>query len=272
MRLWAKITCAVVGAVAMTVPAAGQPALEDWLVERQESSWEVSETAEIELSNPWGDIAVRAHEHPEIYLLANWQHHRDDPRALEVSADLLREKITLAIGFADLELDIVPADWSSRRADITLFVPQHAVTHFSTAKGNLEVRGTRGPTTVETGGGDIKLRLYGGATVRTDHGSVLAQFTRTDWVLPVEITTTTGPIRVELPQDGRARTTLETRGEITSDYSMDVERVEGSQLKRARLKAGEAGSSGGTLQLMSFSGPIAVVETLVSAEKGDNTQ
>lgn len=249
------------------VAAPAQQVPEDWRLERQEWTWEVDATAEIRLTNPWGDLAVRAHKLPEIYLLANWQHHRDDPRTLHLAAEHTSDKVTLQIGFVELELAEVPTDWAPRRTDVTIFVPEHAVTHFSTDKGKLEVRGTRAPTTVKTGGGDIKLRIFGSVTAATDHGAVLAQFRRSDWAPPVDISTATGAVRVEMPRGSDPRATLETRGEITSDYSMQVERVEGSQLKRARLRAGEAGSSGGTLEVRSYSGPIAVVETLVSDEK-----
>jgi hypothetical protein len=238
---------------------AGTPSVDDWRVDRYEQTWPVGEATSIEVSNPWGDIAVRGSASQEVYLLANTQRHRDDPRAFDLQASPTSGVFTIHVGFEEGEGGEAPSAWSRRRTDITVFVPASASTRFSTDSGTLEVRGTRGPVRVLSTSGDLRLRVHGAVTARTEHGDVLAQFLATDWKQPVEISTRTGDIRVEMPRGGRADVTIETRGPITSDYSMKIERAEGAQLKRAKVDAG----GGQTISLHSHRGAIQILQTLV---------
>lgn len=247
----------------VTLAQVEAPSPEDWRVERQEWTWQVDPGASIRIDNPWGDIAIRAHDLPEVYLLANSQRHRNDPRALDLTVVNESKGFSADVDFEEKDLREEPLSWAKRRADLTVFVPENPATQFSTDKGVLEIRGTRGPTHARSVSGDIRLRIYGATTATTDHGDVMAQFLRTDWPRPAEITTSTGSIRVEMPQGGSAQVEIETRGEITSDYSMEVERVSGTQLKRARISAGK---NGPRLNLRSNQGAIQFVESLVPEE------
>ncbi len=239
------------------------PAEEDWQLERQEWTWQVDPADAITIGNPLGDLAVRVHDRAEVYLLANTQRHRDDPRALEVTADKMTGKLEVMVGFEGEETGEEPSSWVPRRADITVFVPEDATSTFSTHQGTLEIRGTRGPVEARSFSGDIRLRIFGAVSASTDHGDVLAQFLRTDGLRPSEITTSSGSIRVEMPQGGAAEVEIETRGEITSDYSMEIDRVAGTLLKQAQISAG---SNGPRLSLTSYQGAIQFVESLVPAQ------
>jgi hypothetical protein len=261
--------------MAAALPAVAQPVPEDWRLERSERTWPLAAATSVTVANPFGDLLVRTSDRPEVYLLANTQRHRDDPRELVVEARQEPGTLSIAIGFGAVEPQRAPAEipaaWVPRRCDVTVFVPRSAATHFSTREGLLEIRGTIEPTEAETWSGDLRLRILGPVTAHTEHGDVLVQFRRTDWALPVAISTVSGEIRVEMPEGGGAEVALATRGEITSDYSTEVERQEGSLLKRARLVVG---GGGGSLRLDSYQGAIKVLQSLVplaqdSEEDGD---
>ncbi len=252
-----------------TLPAIAQEAAGladgEWRVERLENTWPIAETAAVRVKNPRGSLWVRTHQRPEVYLLAHVQRHRDDPRELDLALARSDQELAVEADFTMVDAGSVtePAEWAKRRIDLTVFVPTAAATRFSTDQGSIEVRGVRGPTSVETRTGDLRLRVHGAVAARTVNGDVLAQFLGTDWGRPAEIASTTGAIRVEMPRGGGAGVVVETRGEITSDFSTEIEWVDGSLLKRARLSVGAGGES---LRLTSHQGAIKILQSLVSAE------
>lgn len=248
-----------------------EPQLEDWLIERFEQTWQVDEGAAISINNPWGNLVVRTHQASEVYLLGHLQRHRDDPRQLDLQVERVEtasgSPTTLALGveFAAAAVEQQsPAAWDKRRIDITVFVPHAADLRFETGDGQLEVRGSAGHVEATTRSGTIKLRVAGSVDVRSQHGRVLAQFTRTDWRRPIEISTQTSEIRVEMPAGGRATVAIETRGEITSDFSTTIERHQASLLKTARLTVGDGGAA---MRLSSQQGPIKILGSLVPSEE-----
>lgn len=279
LRSAALLSAAVLAALAWIGPAHGQGPADDWRIERLERTWPLPETAAVRVDNPLGSLWVRTHKDGEVYLLAHVQRHRDDPRELDLQLVQRDEELSIEVSFTDAQIGAQigaqtddqtdsasqpePEAWTKRRVDLTVFVPPATATRFSTRTGLLEVRGTRGPTQVETSSGEIKLRVHGAATARTENGDVLAQFLGTNWDRAVEITSTTGAIRVEMPRGGNAGVVVETRGEITSDFSTEIERVADSLLKRARLTVGENGQP---MRLTSHQGPIKILQSLVSAE------
>ena len=109
----------------------------------------------------------------------------------------------------------------------------------------------------------MRVRIAGSLVAKTTHGELLAQFRRTDWQTPSRIETLTGDMRVELPRGGEADVRIATRGEITTDYSLEIRRSEGSQLKQGVARIGEAG---GKLVLESNRGAIKLIESLVPKE------
>jgi len=266
VRAGAAVAAACLATLAVAAgPAAGQGPAADWRVERLERTWEIAAAAAVSLDNPWGDVAVRTHAAAEVYLLAHVQRHRDDPRELDLAVTQSDAALALAVRFATAGPEAAPDAWAKRRVDVTVFVPKAAATRFSTRAGNLEIRGTRAPTEAATETGDLRLRIAGPVAARTRDGDVLVQFLRTDWSQPVEISSLTGEIRVEMPRGGNAEVVVETRGEITSDFSTHVEWVQGTLLKRVRLSVGAAGMP---LELSSHQGPIKVLQSLVPAEDG----
>jgi len=267
--LTAALTVAVAASTAAATADRG-PQPEEWLIERFEQSWQIDEGAAISISNPWGDLAVRTHQASEVYLLGHLQRHRDDPRPLDLQVEEIAASpgspatLALTVELAGSTTEPPPADWAKRRIDVTVFVPRAANLRFETGDGQLEVRGTAGHVQATTRSGTIKLRVGGSVDVHSQHGRVLAQFTRTDWRQPIEIETKTSEIRVEMPAGGRATVAIETRGEITSDFSTTIEHHRGSLLKTARLTVGNGGVA---VRLSSQQGPIKILGSLVPSEE-----
>ena len=262
-----RLIASLIAVCALGVPLRAQePSLEDWQLARHEWTGEIADGRGVEIVNVYGDVRVRGGAEREIYLLANYQHHEDDPRRPVFAVDERAGRMLLEIRYPEVEVPEVaeiPDSWRKRRVDITVFVPAAADTKVTTTAGLAEVRGLRGQVVVSTEKGDIRVRIAGSLVAKTVHGEVLAQFRRTDWQTPSRIETLTGDMRVELPRGGEADVRIATRGEITTDYSLEIRRSEGSQLKQGVARIGEAG---GKLVLESNRGAIKLIESLVPEE------
>lgn len=231
------------------------PPLEEWRIERREWTRDSSGVAAVEVINPWGDVRVRGGKPGEIYLLTVAQRHEQDPRELEL---LFRETpagLAIETRFPAEAPAGATADWELRRVDLTVYLPKELPATIRTTRGLAEVKGLESELEVETGRGDVALRAAGRVRARSEHGSIQVQFSDAAWPAPSELDTVTGAISVELPDGAAARVELETRGDITTDFSLNIERAAGSQLKRGTALIGAGGQ---TLRLRSYSGALAI--------------
>jgi len=237
---------------------------DDWVVERFEWRGVLEMPGEARLTNLHGDLRVRPGTGDEVYVVANMQHHADDPRRPGVDVSLEGRDLRVTVGF-DEENEVVtpvPAGWEKRRVDVTVLLPATTRVDAATDRGVAEVRGLSADLRVTTGTGNIAVRGSGALVAQTQHGEILAQFRREEGLGRSELATSTGPIRAELPWDVQARASIETRGEITTDYSVRI-RYDGPELKRGVV--GEQDRPG--LVLRSYSGPIKLLRSRVPAEE-----
>ena len=267
-QVWRLALCAFV------LTASAVHGEENWLLERRERTFSVSPATAISFENPFGNVHVRVGEPEQVYVLVNSQRDQRDPRTFDLATSLKEGSFEMrAVAVGELGEVQPETGWNRHRADFTLFVPPGAATHFVTEDGLIEVRGTRAKTRLETETGEMRLRLAGPFEARSVHGDVLLQLVRTDFEEASEITTSTGQIRVALPIGAEAHVDLETRGEITTDYSIEIDRSDPTRKKRGVLRTGP-GKRGPRLSLSSSQGEIHVVEMLVrdpSTEKVEKT-
>ncbi len=276
---------------ALAVPLiAGEPSPEDWNISRYEWTGETAEGSSVAIVNLHGDIRVRTGNKGEVYLLAVIQRHNDDPRRAKVATEEGESEIRLEVRYPEVpsseagevapgnvapgapRADVqhvppeggtrnnIPEAWTRRRVDLTVFVPPGARTTARTSTGLVELKGLTGDVEAMSDSGNLRIRTAGAVRAQTRHGDVLAQLRRTDWPGTAEIETLTGDIRVELPRGAPADVHVETRGEITTDYSIDIRRRDDSLLKLGSARIGEAG---GRLVLKSNRGAIRLIESLV---------
>lgn len=256
---------AIALSLALLAPASSlgaQPAPEDWTIERTE--WRDPELAatSVEVINLHGDVRVRAGDPVGVRLIALVQHHRDDPRAAEVAAEPTERGVRIEMRYPADPAGGAAAEWERRRVDVTVLVPPAAAVRVETATGLAEVKGLGSGVEARSRAGDIVVRAAGPIVARSDHGAIFAQPRRTDWPRPSRLETVTGEIRVELPRDGAAAVRLETRGEITTDYTIEIEPPGDGQLKRGTARIG---AGGGALFLASDRGAIKLLRSPVPA-------
>ena len=246
-------------------PLEAQAAPDDWRIERLEWTSEVKAGQAVTIVNPFGDVRARGGRGQEVYVLAVAQRHLEDPRQPKVTGVEGDDgRFNVEVGYPDSAIpETIPEAWQRRRVDLTVFVPAPASTSITAMGGVVNVKGLNGELEISTRTGDIFARSAGRLAATSEHGSILAQLRRTDWNGVSRLETVTGTIRVELPRDQRLATAIETRGEITTDYSLEIQRETESRLKRARtIPVGDPRR----LELKSYQGAIELIESLVPAD------
>jgi hypothetical protein len=237
-----------------------QPDLTDWSIERLRASHPVAADAEIRVVNAWGEVRLRGGEGNEAVVSSFAQRHREDPRVPDVHIEETPTGLAIEVRFSDLREIAERPEWEKRRLDLGLFVPAGVTVSIRTEDDLIEVQDLAGRAELATDGGAIRFRGSGGLAARSESGSVFAQFRRSGWPLPAEIETRTGSIRAEFLEGAAATVEIETRGWITSDYSVAIERAAGSRAKRG---VATVGAGGQTLRLVSYSGAVTLLAVIV---------
>ncbi len=247
--------------------AVAQSGLVEWRIENDQSSHPVGAAGEVRIVNLRGGVNLRAGDGDQVVISTVSQRHLDDPRAPEVYVEELPRGVGVEVRFddsADIEEN---AEWRNRRIDIGVSVPEGAALSIRTRDGDIEVQDLVGRADLETMSGEITFKGPGGLQARSDSGSVFAQFRRSDWSAPVTIETSSGVIRAEFLEGATATAKIETRGSITTDFTVAIERSPGSRFKRGVATIGAGGQG---LQLTSSSGSIQLLAIIVpEAEKSE---
>lgn len=244
---------------------AQQPSNEVWRHTRQEWTLDLPSSGPVRVENPWGDIRIRTHGKDEVYVLANIQNHQDDPRAMSLVIDNeSKDKLGVKAHFSDEYNGTPVPDWQPRRIDLTLFLPAAQMLELQTEKGLIEVRGMAAPLSARSLTGEIRLRVKNAVEVFSENGRVEIFFVSTGWTQDAKIETRTSPVEVNFPKGARAQLAITTNGQITTDFSIDIERDENELLKTARAKIGK--KKGKKLEIKSDRGAVILLSSTIPDE------
>lgn len=233
----------------------------DWSITDHRKVIPLSRSTTIEITNDWGDIWVRGGASNALVIEASVQSHAHDPR--QFSFDLKgdsKQPVSLAPGFVEATVESIPNTVALtdelRRIDLGVRIPPGHEIHLSTTAGDVDVRELEGTIHVESESGGIRVLTAHPVVIDNRHGTVSVTFVEQ----PVEcrLSTETGDLQVYFPRNAKFELTGSTRGQIASDYSMQVERDWSSGLKHFQIRVGETDTP---LQLSSKRGNIAVVQT-----------
>lgn len=233
---------------------------ESWKVERQEWRTPLGDATSVEFRNPWGEIRVKKGDRPECYLKVAVQRHEDDPRPWTLDMSSTDQGLVVEAKFTDNLEVMVPSSWDRRRMDAVLVLPSSLDLRLETLDGKIVIKGWKGALQLKSRDGDINLRTHGPVVAESRQGTLRTLFLGTQWATTSRFETSAGLIRVELPRGGSAEVELETRGELTSDYSLQINRPEGQSLKKARSRVGRSGPK---LVLKSHQGAIKLLASLI---------
>lgn len=231
----------------------------DWLLETIQDAFEVAEGDVLHFRHDWGDVRIEAAETDRIHVTAIAQHHRDDPRAPMIRLVPGEKEHQLVVEFAHLAIAENEA-WPKRRIDVGLTVPEGLELDVETSDGLIELDRARTMARLVSDRGDISYKGIASVFAHSERGKVVAMLYETGAGRRADLSTLTGDIRCILLEGARANVTLETRGTVTTDYSVEIEREPGSPLKRGRIRLGNDGT---TIVLESQNGGIRLQAIIV---------
>lgn len=250
-------------------PAKGQTAQEqdpfappepEWTIERFRWTGAVEGGTLVTVTNEFGDIRTRSSESAEIDVSAVIQKREDLEAEAEVSVVESEAGVLVEVRFPEASIDpglLAPGRRPDRRVDLVVFLPTGAELDARTVRGLIEAKGLGGAARLRSERGDLVVRTTSSVDARTEHGSIAVVLRGLRWPSPPRLETLTGDIRLELPRSIDAVAHLSTRGEITTDYSIDIERD-------GLLRTGVAtiGEGGQELFIDTNKGGVKLLETI----------
>jgi hypothetical protein len=244
-------------APANEAPTAADPAA--WLLNSLSESFTVADGATLRFEHPWGDVRVEASQTDRVHVTALSQYHRDDPRVPSIRFSEGGTTGELAVAF--VEGDVAEQEaWADRRIDVGLLVPSGVAIDVETDRGLIEVKKIEARSRLTSDSGDIVYDGAGSLEARTERGSMRVLLRRTGDDRSAALSTLTGDIWCIFLEGAGADVTLETRGPVTTDYSVEIDRQPGSPLKKGRVRIGEGGSA---VTLVSHSGGVRLQGLIV---------
>jgi len=232
---------------------------DDWKIERSEATHELGRATAVEVRNDYGDVRCRVTEQSELLVVANIQRHQDDPRKAEVRIAEDGERIIIEVVYPDAggdEAAAITAEMERRRADVAVLLPERPRLAVETTDGLIEIKGLKESLDASSRQGRIVVRTSATVRARNEHGPLEVTFLTTDWDEPSSLLSQTGDITVWLPPDAAVLVEAETLGELSTDYSIEIERRGTAEKKFAVARIGQGG---GRLALRSEKGRVRLL-------------
>lgn len=241
----------------------------DWLLHTIKESFAVDDNDKLVFRHLTGDVRIETGDTDEIQITAIAQYHKDDPRKPSVrftgghADDGSPASHQLQIDFAHLEVADNKA-WAKRRIDVGILLPAGLLLDIETADGLLDAEDIQAPVEFKSLGGDIAYKGTGSITAYSKSGDIRARIMKTaDPEQVIDLSTLTGGIRTIFLEGASAQVNIATRGQITTDFSIEIDRKAGSALKNGKVMIGNGESK---VRLESNNGSIRV-QGLIVPEK-----
>lgn len=211
----------------------------DWLITRFDHSQPLGAARSVEISNPYGDIRTRTANDASVYVHAVIQRQKQDPPRLDIQVTEQDGAVIIAV-VEKQPAEALPETTPPQRVDVAALVPPAAHLRISTRHGLAESKGHRADLRVETSDGKINVRTKGTLDARSERGTITATFQQRTWSGPSRIETHSGDITVLLLENPDVLVSIDTAGDITTDYSLNITPVPGSKRKEAVAAIGQA--------------------------------
>jgi len=254
-------TMSSLSSYAQDTPGVEEP---EWLLNTMKDALTVAAGDTLIFHHSHGDVRIETADTDRIQVTAIAQYRADDPRLPE----LVFDSVTMADGTSQhrlgvdfINLDIAEDDaWNNHRIDVGILVPVGLLLDIVTGDGLIEAKNIEVHSSLNSNRGDIEIKGTGSVIAHTKRGNILAHLRQTGATHSVNLSTLTGDIRTLFLEGANARVKVTTRGPITTDYSIKMDREAGSPLKQGQVQIGESGSD---VVLTSHSGGIRLQGLIV---------
>jgi len=230
-----------------------------WLINTLKDSFLVSESDVLRFDHNIGDVRIKTADTDRIQITAIAQYHNEDPHKPIIKLISKKAKGTinehrLTVNFSHLEI-ADNEEWSKRRIDVGIIVPEGLKLRVETQNGLIQAKQIVAATELKSHNGDIEYQGSGNIKAYSERGSMFFKLYKSPASQQVNLSTLTGDIHIVLLEQAKVNVNLKTRGPITTDYSIKIDRKPGSPLKQGFLQTNKTGSN---IKLESHSGGIRV--------------
>lgn len=207
----------------------------------------------VKVHNHYGDIRARGNEGDRVQLSAmiqRWGGRTAKP-VVEVRED--RGRIDIEVRYP-----AAPAPESIGRVDVTVLVPESAALQASTRGGGIQAKRIHSDVKADSEAGEISIATSGHAWAHSKQGRVSVTLKGGPWSRPMEVSSGSGPVRVQVPADADLALYATTAGEIATHLPAGggIAAAENPGAIRIQL-----GSGGPDLRVHSTSGDIELKVT-----------
>ena len=176
----------------------------------------------VRVVNLFGDVYSRfgGYEH-KVEILATGQRLEVELPELEVRFDHGDDGLDITVGFAGKADD---ATETRDRIDLVVFVPEGASLEARTGDGLIDVKKLKGDVVASSLKGDLRINsVEGRISAKTARGDITVTLATGTTTERQDLTTETGDIQVWLGEDADMSVSLATSGEISTDFSLQIE-------------------------------------------------
>lgn len=259
-----RIAAIVLVFTCLPAMAGDDPAGDTW--EKKNYKWleTIASGQTVRVDNPFGNIYARfgGYEN-EVEVLATVQ--RLDPNEPELAVDVTRAEdglnVTVRSGGSEPSSSTAGLPGKrSGRVDLVVFVPLEATLDARTDHDEIQAKGLRSDLVAHSVSGDIRIRSVSGhvraESVRGNISAVLSEGVTDE---PQEMITETGEIEVYLEENAGTTVKIATSGEISTDFSIQIEHLRFQEPGKQAVAVIGDGSS--LLTLRSKRGRVRLLRT-----------
>jgi hypothetical protein len=219
----------------------------------------------VRVVNPFGRVYARFGGYEErAEILATSQRLEAELPELEVRFAHGDEGLDISVCFA---ADAGETTETRDRVDLVVFVPQGVRLDARTREDLIDVKKLKGDVIASSLGGDLIVHSVAGrVSAKTARGSITATLATGATTEPQDLTTQTGDIEVWLWEDADLSVSLATSGEISTDFTLEVEHHRFEE--PSKLATAVVGAGGPELTLRSKQGRVRLLRLQRSSKPG----
>jgi hypothetical protein len=239
-----------------------------WMFNTLKDSYKIAKGKTLTFNHLNGDVRIKTADTDHIQVTAIAQFHEEDPRKPRIefnpnTSAQGKNNQKLSVHFDYLEI-AAQEEWKKRRIDVGILVPKHLNLIINSNNGIIEVKNIEASSNLKSNKGSISYKGTGNLTAYSERGEIIAKFTQTKKSHQVDLSSLTGNIHLILLDEANAMISTETRGPITTDFTLKIDRKKNSPFKKGVSKIGKGYSK---IILNSHSGAIRMQSLTISEKK-----
>jgi putative adhesin len=190
----------------------------DYVINRKDMKESVTPGDVLVISNSIGDVRLRGGGNEDVEVHAVIQNLMKDTPSPEVIFKRDGKNLTLITTFTE------NPQGKPDRVDLVAYVPDKMNAQVETTSGEIEIKGLKDDISAISEKGKITIKsVMGHIQAKNDSGSISVELLPKVTTLPQEFTTTTGDISLFLSEGINADVSLQSSGEISTDFSLHID-------------------------------------------------